>query len=148
MGLWYFPIATLIAAIGFLFIFKQTYSKIIDVIKRNGTRQEIGNIQTFFFLKHAVVDAVSIVLIVLGYYHIQLIQDNGTFVSAQEPLLFTIVTAVASLIILVLIKNGLNIKLPAQQRNLPVLKTLFMMELALLLAFPLVSIVGLLIVFV
>ncbi|TYR81612.1 hypothetical protein FZC66_07195 [Priestia megaterium] len=141
MGVWYFTIAAVIAVIGMMFIYQSTLhtidQKLTQDKKDEDIYKELIQVQTAFFIKHAALEFIPIILVVLAFTE----AENAQSTFSMNPLIIVAVVWIgASLRVYQLYKQL------ASRINKPQFKTFLsrfmMIELALMAAFPIIAFVG------
>ncbi|WP_210610563.1 hypothetical protein [Priestia flexa] len=138
MSIWYFIIGALIAVIGMMFIYQSTIYTIEGKLQEDKTDNEIYQdlvrIQTMFFIKHAVVEIVPLILIVLAFM-------NPEPASSMSPLIILAVVWIGALLRIYQTHQRVASNLKKEQFR-GFLTKFMMIEIGLISAFPIIAAVG------
>ena len=139
---WFFVIASLIAVIGVVVAFKQLVHQVGEMIDRGDTINE-GVLQaqmTRFFMKVAIIEAIPIILIVLGF--MQIGESTGDS-NQMIPLTIILLIFVFGIINVMLSKNGLFIRKEIDSSTRSSLNMLNFIGIAFVSSVPLISVIAL-----
>lgn len=141
---WYFVIASIIAVIGIVVAFKQFAAKLEERLnsKDSFPQQEIQRDLTQFFLKVAGIETIPVILIVLGFMGVK--TWNGETTDLLLPFVMVIGTFLLGIIQILLTRGTLHsLNVSAEVKSF--FNTYVFIGLSLISAFPIISVVALLI---
>ncbi|WP_110114426.1 hypothetical protein [Bacillus sp. CGMCC 1.16541] len=140
MVVWYFVLAAVIATVGMLFIYRSTMQRVENIIAEGGEEDEVYKKlikeQTPFFIKHAVLEIVPLILVVIGFMGMEA-AENVSF----EPLTVAVIVWIGT-VFMVFQTNQSVLSRQSDTRFNSFLTKFMFIEMALISAFPIIAIVA------
>ncbi|UFT97761.1 hypothetical protein KO561_11055 [Radiobacillus kanasensis] len=135
---WFFVLASAIAVYGILFSFRGFIREVHKLIEKGEelSTDNIRNLQSSFFIKVAMVEAIPIILLVLGFMNTP-VESNPLV-----PAILIGAFYVSALIQIMVLKQE-TIQLQENKSSTSVIQTLTMIGLTLTGSIPLISIIAL-----
>ncbi|MBM7703934.1 hypothetical protein [Metabacillus iocasae] len=140
MVVWYFVLAAVIATVGMLFIYRSTMQRVEEIVAEGGEEevvyQKLIKEQTPFFIKHAVLEIVPLILVVLGFMTLETSENVS-----PAPLAVAVIVWIGT-VFMVFQTNQAVLSRQTDNRFNSFLTKFMLIEMALMSAFPIIAIVG------
>ncbi|KHF39956.1 hypothetical protein [Halalkalibacter okhensis] len=144
MQIWVFVIATLIAVIGIVFQFKKLMSEVARKLDNNEevTTQTLQKENNRFFIKVVMIEAIPIMLVVLGFILIESIQSPLNLIDILPALVILGITFLAGVVNVFMGQKQIFSERDVTSQAKAAITSMTFVGVSLIAAFPIISFVA------